>query len=369
MYLAGKTFADNLTSDNSNILTKDRLISVRPRNVKTKRIILSNVCPIISHNVILDAFKQMGIRIVSPISFIRVGFTETEFKHILSFRRQVYIHPDDVNKLPESLQVNYDETSYWIFISTDNLTCFQCKREGHLAKHCPNSTNESQQQINSSSLSTQLRDTNNEESLPPLITERQLSLNEEYKGTTRSKISNKRPLSTSSNSSSQLTGLTTMEKIVTTITMDASIPSNREVSSFVVPIRLTIIPLKKQKKEGSKADQTDHKTIDLALKPVKHFFKYPDIYIIKFEQYKELLTKAKGNPDIVQLAQSYTNDLTSLIKMLRETYPSLSNRSIKNRISRIINKLELHGNWTKEEDYGEGFISSQDPESDTDFSI
>ena len=94
-----------------------------------------------------------------------------------------------------------------------------------------------------------------------------------------------------------------------------------------------------------------------------------DIYIIKFEQYKELLTKAKGNPDIVQLAQSYTTDLTSLIKMLRETYPSLSNRSIKNRISRVINKLELHGNWTKEEDYGEGFIASQDPESDTDFSI
>ena len=77
MYLAGKTSADNLTSDNSNILTKDRLISVRLRNVKTKRIILSNVCPIITHNVILDAFKQMGIRIVSPISFIRVRFTET----------------------------------------------------------------------------------------------------------------------------------------------------------------------------------------------------------------------------------------------------------------------------------------------------
>ena len=86
----------------------------------------------------------------------------------------------------------------------------------------------------------------------------------------------------------------------------------------MVSIRLTIIPLKKQKKEGSKADQTDHKTIVLALEPVKHFFKYPDIYIIKFEQYKELLNKAKGNPGVVQLAQSYTNDLTSLIKMLRE---------------------------------------------------
>ena len=134
--------------------------------MKTKRIILSNVCSIIPHNVILNAFKQMGIRTVSSISFIKVGFTEG-FTHILSFRRQVYIHPDDVNKLPESLRVNYDDTSYWIFISTDNLKCFQCKREGHLTKHCPNSNNKPQQQIESSSLSTQVRDTNKAESFPP----------------------------------------------------------------------------------------------------------------------------------------------------------------------------------------------------------
>ena len=85
-------------------------------------------------------------------------------------------------------------------------------------------------------------------------------------------------------------------------------PSQREVSPFVAPTRRTIIPLKKQKKEGTEADLGwPNQTIDLALESVKHFFvKNPDIYITKFEQYKDLLTKAKGNPDIVQLAQSYT---------------------------------------------------------------
>ena len=204
--------------------------------MKTKRIILSNVCPIIPHNVILNTFKQMGIRIVSPISFITVGFTETGFTHILSFRRQVYIYPDDANKLAASLQVNYNDTSYWIFISTDNLECFQCKRQGHLVKHCPNSTNDTQQQIKSSSLPTQVRDTN-EDSFPPLITEKQQSLNEEYKGSTRNKISNKRPLSTSSNSSSPLAGPMTMDKNVTPTTMDASSSSNREIYLFVAPTR------------------------------------------------------------------------------------------------------------------------------------
>ena len=102
-YVPRKTFVDKLTSGNLNILTKDRLISVRFLIMKTKRIILSNVCPIIPRNVILDTFKQIGIRTVSPISFIRyIGYRETGFTHILSFRGQIYIYPDDVNKLPES---------------------------------------------------------------------------------------------------------------------------------------------------------------------------------------------------------------------------------------------------------------------------
>ena len=36
MYPAGKTFADNLTSDNSNILTKDRLIFIDIMNKTPK---------------------------------------------------------------------------------------------------------------------------------------------------------------------------------------------------------------------------------------------------------------------------------------------------------------------------------------------
>ena len=117
-----------------------------------------------------------------------------------------------------------------------------------------------------------MRDTNKEDSFPPLITEKQQSLNDEYKGLTRNKISNKESFSTSSNSSSQLVGPTTMEKNVTPTTINASSLSNREASPFVAPTRRTITPLKKQKKEGTKADQADPKTIDLALEPVKHFY-------------------------------------------------------------------------------------------------
>ena len=87
---------------------------------------------------------------------------------------------------------------------------------------------------------------------------------------------------------------------------------------------------------------------------------------MNFVQYKDLLTKAKGNPDIVELTQYFKHDFTSKIKMLLETDSSFSNRSIKNLISQIIKKLEQHGNWTEESGVS---ISPQDPDSDTDFSI
>ena len=125
-----------------------------------------------------------------------------------------------------------------------------------------------------------MSDTNNKDSFAPLTTAKQQSLNEEYRSTTRNKIPNKRPLSTSSEGSSQLTGPTIMEKIVTNTTMDASSHSNIEASPFVATTKRSTILLKKQKEEGIK---TDHKTIDLALEALKHFFvNIPDTYIMNF---------------------------------------------------------------------------------------
>ena len=52
----------------------------------------------------------------------------------------MYINPDDFAKLPESLQITYEGTNYWIYFSTDSPVCFLCKTEGHLAKQCKNDT-------------------------------------------------------------------------------------------------------------------------------------------------------------------------------------------------------------------------------------
>ena len=70
------------------------------------------------------------------MTFPRAGLTGPGYSHILSFRRQIFIHPDDESKIPESIQINFEDTSYWIFPSTDTIKCFVCKKVGHIAKNC-----------------------------------------------------------------------------------------------------------------------------------------------------------------------------------------------------------------------------------------
>ena len=56
----------------------------------------------------------------------------------MSFRRQVFINPHDLPKIPQHFLINHDYTQYRIFASTDKLNCFQCKQKSYVAKDCSN---------------------------------------------------------------------------------------------------------------------------------------------------------------------------------------------------------------------------------------
>ena len=119
-----------------NIRIREHVLELRPLITKYKKLILSNVCPIIPHSVIITALNNIDVVTTSQLTFLRAGISEPGFTHILSFRRQVYIYPDSLSKIPESLQINYGDTSYCIYVTTDTLTCFLCKKPGHIAKNC-----------------------------------------------------------------------------------------------------------------------------------------------------------------------------------------------------------------------------------------
>lgn len=136
IYCSNQEIVDKLINSHTKIKINSQILEIRPLISKTKRVILSNVCPIIPHSVIETKISEIKIKPASQITFIRAGINDPGYTHILSFRRQFYIQPEDVDKLPEHIQIIFDNTEYWIYISTDNITCFICKDVGHLAKHC-----------------------------------------------------------------------------------------------------------------------------------------------------------------------------------------------------------------------------------------
>jgi len=72
----------------------------------------------------------------SPITALKVGFQLDQFAHITSFRRQLYINPEDFSKLPGSIVITSDNITYRIFIIDDTVTCFLCKKTGHVSSLC-----------------------------------------------------------------------------------------------------------------------------------------------------------------------------------------------------------------------------------------
>lgn len=151
IFLSSKPLAEKLSG--ATITVKNLKFTIRPLIESNKRLVMSNVQTHIPNELLLEALAKQGIIPVSTVQHIRASLSKPGRSHILSHRRQVYIKEKDVTKIPESFQINYEDTPYWIFLSTDSTVCFICKQAGHLAKACPN-TNQSLSEASSLQSST-----------------------------------------------------------------------------------------------------------------------------------------------------------------------------------------------------------------------
>lgn len=355
IYLTNKELVKTITEKNTRVNIGNCMVGIRPLLTRYTRIILSNVCPVIPHLTLENELKKLNIRLASSITFLRAGIAEPGYAHILSFRRQVYVHPDDISKVPASIKISFDETTYWIYLSSDDIACFICKQKGHLAKNCETNvskpvqpdTNDAQTSVCDGRTTiddfpdlkapsaAKTKDDSMEIGLFPELMVPGVAKSNDY---TPQPIVSALP---SNNTKPQKRPLST-----TTSSIDDSSITNSSTSDVNKTVKIKHrIQVKKPKSDNTGLNNSD-KMEDL-LSPLKTKLSGEENpYVLNYAQFKGFIERTKGNPNIKDLSLEYTDDTQSLITMLRENYLNLTDRNIKNRFTRIINKLST--NFSKE---------------------
>lgn len=306
VFVSTKEIADDLVEKHQCLILNNKKIPIRPLITRNKRIIFSNVCPIIPHNVIEKKLTELNIKLASSISFIRAGIGEPGFSHILSFRRQAYISPEDVKYLPDRIKIEYDDTPYWIYTSTDTLTCFICKKEGHVANKCPDDSNSS------------FRPQTTNMDLTPDVPEFQPIV----------PFKKPHPPTTESHENDTLNKIPDSKE---TLLSDSDLSeTSTECSDFMADKNIS----KKPKKIPTlNIHPTEWDAIQNILKTRDH--------TLSIEELKNYLDETFGKENILQITLNYTEDIDSLRKILKDIIAKISSRNVKNRINRIIKKLEF----------------------------
>lgn len=110
--------------------------AVLPLSLPSKRVTLSNVPPFISDAVLTQALSRYG-KLVSSIKKIPIGRVSPLLKHIVSFRRSVFMIINNDADLDLALNFRVDDFDYVVFVTTDKIKCFGCGKVGHLVRACP----------------------------------------------------------------------------------------------------------------------------------------------------------------------------------------------------------------------------------------
>lgn len=299
IYLSSKNAVDNFMNNHGSIKINEETIEARRLISPSKRLVLSNVCPSIPHALIESELQKSGLTTMSPITFLRVGVSNPEYSHILSFRRQVYIVPPVNNEqIPESFLVNFDNNSHRIFVTQDGVSCFKCKKHGHIASQCK---------------------------------ENQLSI---APSTGNDKTNDVVHTNTST---STATGTSSKRLIDETLTPPAIDQPTEDSHIFEKP---SVKPKKFKTNQSDKESPTNTTT---QLQYAKHYIETNKSSLpLNFDQLTDLIDNACGVPEPVNIVLDYCADLNAVCDLLHKVYPFLRDRSIKTRITKLRKKILSH---------------------------
>lgn len=308
-YLSSKNLVDRLINNNTIIELKNTKLEIRRLITPVKRIIISNVYHSVPHSVIELAIQQTGLKMVSPINFLRIGTDDNELSHIVSFRRQVYVADLGKINIPETLLINHDRSEYRIFLSEDNPVCLRCKKQGHRANNCDTiPTNSENLPENDKPMNKNILEQNQK---TPIETIQQ---NDTKPTNTEEKI----PPPESSQKTPEDT--TTQNIPEQTEKTEADIKQRPKRARSISP-------------ENTPAEVEKILKIELSKNPSK--------YLLNYEKFKDFIENASGSTDPLSVSRDYTSNTTGLIEMIEKLHTMSKNKSFKNRFTRIKNKISL----------------------------
>lgn len=337
MYLVSKETVTNVVENLRTLDVNSHEVAIRRLCTPAKRVIISNVFTELPNEPILNEITKLGFKPVSPISTLRAGMRDDEYAHILSFRRQIYVQLDENIRLPTSVDVTYEDISYHIFLSYDDMTCFLCKQQGHIANNCSNVPRNGSQKTADLQHTTQDPQSDNiptpEEPKEPLPETQAIPLQESVKfPATEEDIQHEHPTTQS------------MKRQLSTCSSETA--TSQSTSSHTgaikkqMPPPMETPPIKPQKAKTKKRRTSATQVISEEAQGAIDDILNTAHFSISQTNFKAFLENSFGNPNPLSEAQRFTDNTDELVRIMYVIYPHLPDRALKNRISRLIHKLK-----------------------------
>lgn len=404
IYLKNETLVEQITNKYKTIKVNNSDIDIRPLLIKSTRIIISNACPEIPHALIEDALVKLGLKPNSAMIFLRAGLKKPGFEHILSSRRCVYIASDydtlpnttTINyENTEHRIFIADDSAYCIHCKKHGHVIDECKTKRTIdetVKNTKNNTSNQQQQIHDPQLQQNQH--------KPIQEEPQEQQSQTESPIQEKQQIESQQQTSQSRQEGQLLSTSEIQQIEYNnpehcTPTEPDIPTNNltesqhEIKETSIPVDQVQLDTKhqSQKRTLSNAESTDSieqiqteedklskdtpftqpdtlknnskkrpkntrsgsaiRTRSTSpgtptqewLEPLKATFQ-KNPHVINIYQFQNFVELARNHNDPLALAKNYVEDPEALIMLMNNLKKATSNKSGKNRLTRLINRIE-----------------------------